>query len=84
VAVGDLATQFDSDTPNGAFGLPLGPLIETSTGGQWEVNADPPGVPAASGLHDVSCAGSTCVAVGQTGQFSTPMSTVKTLILQTK
>ena len=84
VAVGDVAKQFNSDAPNGAFGLPLGPLIETSTGGPWQINADPVGVPADSGLHDVSCVGSTCVAVGQTGQFSTSMSTVKTLILQTK
>jgi hypothetical protein len=84
VAVGAVAKGFGSNAPDGAFGLPLGPLIESSSGGPWTITANPPGLPDNSGLHAVSCVGQTCVAVGQTGQFTTQMSTVNTLIVQTK
>jgi hypothetical protein len=84
VAVGVLAKKFGSTNPDGTFGLPLVPLIETGSGTTWSVAGNPSGLPADSGLHAVSCVGSSCVAVGQTGQFTSPMSTAKTLILQTR
>jgi hypothetical protein len=84
VAVGVVAKGFGSNAPDGAFGLPLGPLIESTSGGPWTITANPSGLPDNSGLHAISCVGQTCVAVGQTGQFATQMSTVNTLIIQTK
>jgi hypothetical protein len=84
VAVGVLAKKFGSTNPDGTFGLPLEPLIETGSGATWSVAGNPAGLPADSGLRAVSCVGSSCVAVGQTGQFTSPMSTAKTLILQTR
>jgi hypothetical protein len=83
-AVGDVARQFTSTTPDGAFGSPTGSLIETDSGGKWTVAANPSGLPPDSGLHAVSCAGQTCVAVGQSGQASAAgPSTAMTLIVQT-
>ena len=83
-AVGDVAQQFSSSAPDGAFGDPTGTLIETDAGGKWAVAANPSGLPPNSGLHAVSCAGQTCVAVGQSGQASAAgPSTTMTLIVQT-
>jgi hypothetical protein len=82
VAVGALAKSYSSNAPSGALGSPTGALIETSTGGRWTIAAPPSGLPANSGLLGVSCAGRTCVAVGQTGQFTSQTSTTKTLIVQ--
>jgi hypothetical protein len=84
VAVGALGKSFSSDAPDGAFGEPLGSIIETGRGATWSVEGQPPGLPAHSGLQAVSCVGASCVAVGQTGQFTSPMSVGKTLILQTR
>lgn len=84
VAVGALGKSFSSDAPDGAFGEPLGSIIETGPGATWSVEGQPPGLPAHSGLQAVSCVGASCVAVGQTGQFTSPMSVGKTLILQTR
>jgi len=83
VAVGDLAKANGSNTPDGGLGLPLGTLIETDSGGTWAIAASPSGLPADSGLHGVSCVGKSCVAVGQSGQFTSSTSTTKTLIVQT-
>jgi hypothetical protein len=82
VAVGALAKSYSSDAPSGALGSPTGTLIETAAGGRWTIAAPPSGLPANSGLLGVSCAGQTCVAVGQTGQFTSQTSTTKTLIIQ--
>lgn len=84
VAVGTLSKSFSSNgTDVGELVSPLGALIETYSGGRWSVMTGPPALPADSGLHDVSCVGQTCVAVGQSGQASTSGNTTKTLILQT-
>ncbi len=83
VAVGSVAAKFGSDAPDGAFGFPLGLLIETGSGRTWELSTNPSAVPAHSGLHAVSCVGLSCVAVGQSGQFTSPTSVLKTLIVQT-
>jgi hypothetical protein len=84
VAVGTLASTAGA-APDGAFGSPLGSLIETYSSGTWTIAASPPGLPRHTGLHAVSCADQACVAVGQTGQFtsSTP-GTSTTLIVQTQ
>ena len=67
VAVGEVAQQFGSNTPDGAFGDPVGTLIEIDVGGNWAVAASPHGLPPESGLHAVSCVAQMCVAVGQSG-----------------
>ncbi len=83
VAVGSLAAAGIKNTPAGALGLPLGALVETYSAGTWTVDANPSGLPADSGLHDVSCVGDACVAVGQAGQSINDTSTLKTLIVRT-
>jgi hypothetical protein len=84
VAVGALGKSFNPNAPDGAFGEPIGSLIETGPGATMRAEGQPAGLPAHSGLHAVSCVASSCVAVGQTGQFTGPMSSGKTLILQLK
>jgi hypothetical protein len=83
-AVGEVAQQFGSNAPDGAFGDPVGTLIEIDAGGSWAVAANPNGLPPDSGLHAVSCVAQTCVAVGQSGQAgASGPPTTKTLIVQT-
>ena len=84
VAVGESADSFNYSAPDGALGLPLHTLIESNSSGSWSVEASPLGLPAVSGLHDVSCIQGHCVAVGESGQFVDSTSTSKTLIIETR
>lgn len=84
LAVGALGNSFASNSAGvGELVSPIGALIETFSGGTWSVVPTPVGLPPDSGLHDVSCVGQTCVAVGQSGQVSTSPTSTKTLILET-
>jgi hypothetical protein len=83
-AVGDLAQTFSTSSGAGALGRPLGTLIVTSSNGAWAVAPSPSGLPADSGLHAVSCVGPACVAVGQSGQPTSPTSISDTLIIETR
>ena len=85
VGVGQIARGSASNPPAGAFGAPLGVLIETNSGGPWTIDTNPSGLPPDSGLHAVSCIDMTCVAVGQSGAVASSTSTgERTLIAQTQ
>lgn len=84
LAVGALSKSFVSNGAGvGELASPLGPLMETYSGGTWSIVPTPTGLPPDSGLHDVSCVARTCVAVGQSGQVTTSPTSTKTLILET-
>ena len=88
LAVGEQAKTMPESAYAGAFGTPLGALIETGTVKNWSPVIAPPQLPPESGFHAVSCAERACVAVGQSGDAygpsTPPTDTARTLIIQTQ
>ncbi|HUB71197.1 MAG TPA: hypothetical protein VL984_12295 [Acidimicrobiales bacterium] len=87
VGVGALSSVSDAavnNTDAGAIVDPQGALIEQGASGHWSPATLPSGLPADSGLEDVTCTAQSCVAVGMTGQaVASGTSTAHTLLLET-
>jgi hypothetical protein len=67
VAAGAVSPTPPGQTTAGTEGIPAHPLLEQLTSAGWRILPQPSGNPPNSGLASVSCAATTCVAVGVSG-----------------